>query len=50
MGWSLIRRSDDRTVKIVFLGKPDGRRKAGRPKLSWLNYIENDVKFLGVKR
>jgi hypothetical protein len=29
MGWSLIRRSDDRTVKKVFLGKLDGRRKAG---------------------
>jgi len=50
VGWSLIRRSDDRTVKKVFLGKPDGRRKAGRPKLSWLNYVDSDVKFLGVKR
>jgi len=43
MGWSLIRRSDDKTVKKVFLGKPDGRRKAGRPDLSWLNYIENEI-------
>jgi len=50
MGWSLIRRSYDRTVKKVFLGKPNGRRKAGRPKLIWLNCIENDVKLLGVKR
>ena len=49
MGWSLIRRSDDRTVKKVFLGKPDGRRKAGRPELIWPNCIENDVKLLGVK-
>jgi hypothetical protein len=32
MGWAshLVRLSDDRTVKKVFLGKPDGRRKAGR--------------------
>jgi hypothetical protein len=29
----LVRMSDGRTVKKVFLGKPDGRRKAGRPKL-----------------
>jgi hypothetical protein len=29
----LERMSDDKTVKKVFLGKPDGRRKAGRPKL-----------------
>jgi hypothetical protein len=42
--------SDDRTVKKVFLGKPNGRRKAGRPKLRWLNCIENDVKSMGVQR
>jgi hypothetical protein len=28
----LERMSDDRTVKKVLLGKPDGSRKAGRPK------------------
>ena len=27
----LVRMSDDRTVKKVLLGKPDGSRKAGRP-------------------
>jgi hypothetical protein len=27
------------TVNKVFLGKPDGRRKAGRPKLRWLDCI-----------
>ena len=42
--------SDDRTVKKVFVGKPDGRRKAGRPKLRWLDCIENDLKSMGVKR
>jgi hypothetical protein len=26
--------SDDRAVKKVFLGKPDGKRKEGRPKLT----------------
>jgi hypothetical protein len=36
--------SDDRTVKIVFVGKPDGRRKSGRPKLRWLDCIDNDLK------
>jgi hypothetical protein len=40
----------DRTVKKVFLGKPDGRRKAGRPKLRWLDCIENGLKMMGVKR
>jgi hypothetical protein len=42
--------SDDRTVKNVFLGKPDGKRKAGKPKLRWLNCLENDAKSMGVKR
>jgi hypothetical protein len=40
----LVRISDDRTVKTVFLGKPDGRREARRPKLRWLDCIENDLK------
>jgi hypothetical protein len=35
--------SDGRAVKKVFLGKPDGRRKAGRPRLRWLDCIENDL-------
>jgi hypothetical protein len=41
--------SDDRTVKDVFLGKTGGRRKAGRPKLRWLDYIENYLKWMGVR-
>jgi hypothetical protein len=41
--------SDDRTVKNVFLRKPDGRREAGNPKLRWLNCLENDAKSMGVK-
>jgi hypothetical protein len=45
----LERMSDGRTVKKVCLGKPDGRRKAGRPKLRGLNCTENDPKSLGVK-
>jgi hypothetical protein len=39
---------DNGTVKKVFLGKPDGRRKVGRPKLRWLNCI--DLQSVGVKR
>jgi hypothetical protein len=37
-------------LKEVFLGKPGGRREAGRPKISWLACIENDLKSMGVKR
>jgi hypothetical protein len=46
----LVRMSDDRTVKKVFLGEPDGRRKARRPKLRWLDCIENELKAMDVKR
>jgi hypothetical protein len=46
----LVRMSDVRTVKKVFLGKSGRRRKAGRPKLEWLVCIENDLKWMGVKR
>jgi hypothetical protein len=39
----LVRTSDDRTIKKVFLEKRDGRRQAARPKLRWLDCIENDL-------
>jgi hypothetical protein len=42
--------SDDRSVKKVLLGKSDGRRKAGRRKLRWLDGIENCPKSMGLKR
>ena len=44
------RMSDDRNIKKVFLGKPGGRRKAGRPKLRLLDCIEDDLKSMSVKR
>jgi hypothetical protein len=46
----VVRATGDRTVTKVFLGKPDGRRKAGRPKLRCLDFNENDLKLMGVKR
>ena len=39
--------SDNRTLKKVFLGKADGRRKAGRQKL---DCPEKDLKSMGVKK
>jgi heterodisulfide reductase subunit A-like polyferredoxin len=49
-GGHLVRMSDDMTVKKVFLGKPDGRRKAGKPKLRRLGCIQYDLKSMVVKR
>jgi hypothetical protein len=37
MAGHVVRIYDNRTIRKVFLGKPDGRRKAGRPKLRWLD-------------
>ena len=42
--------SDDRTIKKVFLRKPGGRRRSGRPKLGCLGCTENDLKSMCVKR
>jgi hypothetical protein len=42
--------SDNRTIKTVVLGKPDGRRKTGGPKLRWLDCAEKGLKLMGVKR
>jgi hypothetical protein len=46
----LLRMCDDSIVKKVFLGKPDGRRKARGPKLRWFNCVESDLKSRGIKR
>jgi hypothetical protein len=40
----------DRTVNKTFLGKPSGRRGAGRPKLRWINSTENNLESVCVKR
>jgi hypothetical protein len=40
---------DERMVNRVFLGNPGGRRKPGRPRLRWLDYVEDDLKKLGVR-
>jgi len=37
----LVRISDDRTVKKVFLVKPTRIRKTGRPNLRWLYCTDN---------
>ena len=42
--------NDGRTISKVFMRKPAGKRKAGRPKLRWLDRTENDLKSMRVRR
>jgi hypothetical protein len=40
---------DERMVKRVFLGNPGARRKPGRPRLRWLDCVEDGLTTLGVR-
>jgi hypothetical protein len=46
----VIRMEDTCLPKMVFNGKPEGRRGVGRPRLRWLDDVEADIKALGIKR
>jgi hypothetical protein len=39
-----------RMAKKVFVSKPEGRRDIGRPKLRWLDDVEDDIKALDIRR
>jgi hypothetical protein len=39
-----------RTVKKIFERKLEGRRSRGRPRLRWINDVEDDLREFGVKR
>jgi hypothetical protein len=41
---------DEETLNKVFMEKPEGRRKAERPKLRWLDSIEKGSQSKSVKR
>jgi hypothetical protein len=42
--------NETRSVKKIFEEKLEGRRGRGRPRLRWKNYVEDDLRELGVKR
>ena len=46
----VIRMNEIRSVKKVFEGKLEGRRGIGRPRLRWINDLEENLRQLGVKR
>jgi hypothetical protein len=46
----VVSMDDERMVKRVFLGNPGGRKKPGRPRLRWLDCVEDDLKTLEVRK
>jgi hypothetical protein len=38
------------SVKKIFEGKLEGRKGRGRPRLRWINGVEDVLRKLGVKR
>jgi hypothetical protein len=43
------RMEDNRAPKRTLCGRPGGRRKKGRPLLSWLDDLEDDLREMGVR-
>jgi hypothetical protein len=46
----VVRMNETRSVKKVFEEKLEGQRGRGRPRLRWINDVEDDLRELGVKR
>jgi hypothetical protein len=46
----VIRMDETRSVKKIFDGKLEGRRGRERPRLWWINDLDDDLTKLGVKR
>ena len=42
--------NENRHVKKIFEGKLERRRGRGRPRLRWINDVEDDLRKLCVKR
>lgn len=43
------RAPDNRTIKKLSRGKPEGRRNVGRPRKRWLDEVEGDLRKMGVR-
>ena len=45
----IIRVQDNLPCKKITLGKPEGRRRVGRPNLRWIDGVMRDAEKLGVR-
>jgi len=48
--WHVIRMNETRSIKKTFEGILEGTRGRGRPRLRWINDVEDVLRKLGVKR
>ncbi|KAJ4438800.1 hypothetical protein ANN_14752 [Periplaneta americana] len=46
----LIRMEDERMAKMILTGTLEGKRDRGRPRLRWLDCIEEDLRKVGIRR
>ena len=44
-----MRMSEENSVKKLTLLRPEGSRRAGRPKVRWLDRVEKDLRTLGIR-
>jgi len=45
----VMRMQDNLPCKKIILDKPEGRRRAGRPNLRWIDVVTKDAEKLGVR-
>jgi hypothetical protein len=52
LGWvgHVVRLDHGRLVKKTFESKPEGRRRMGRPRMRWLEDVEEDLRERKVER
>jgi hypothetical protein len=50
MRWAghVQRMPEERVVKKIFPGQPGGSRRKGRPRLRWVDDLEEDLKKIGI--
>jgi hypothetical protein len=51
MKWAghVLGMNDEQPTKKLMLGKPDGTRRRGRPKLRWIDGLEKDLHNISIR-